>query len=204
MIISVGCLYKRDLDCALEYAELGVASAPTPAQEAYAQMTIAWAHCLTGKLENGIDVLVGLAPLFQAVRYVSPLLINRHYLTEAYLLAGECDKARETAKELLALSERCGTRGYFGKAHRFLGHVALETRPDEAEPHFEKAISIFQEIKAENELALACSGLGRFYRQRGNTEQAREYLTRALTIFERLGTLIEPDRVRKELAGLPQ
>ena len=30
------------------------------------------------------------------------------------------------------------------------------------------------------------------------------YLTQALEIFERLGTLIEPDKVRKELAGLPQ
>jgi len=33
---------------------------------------------------------------------------------------------------------------------------------------------------------------------------AREYLTKALEIFERLGTLIEPDKVREELAELPQ
>jgi hypothetical protein len=33
--------------------------------------------------------------------------------------------------------------------------------------------------------------------------QAREYLTKALEIIERLGTLIEPDKVRKELAELP-
>jgi hypothetical protein len=32
--------------------------------------------------------------------------------------------------------------------------------------------------------------------------QAREYLTKALEIFERLGTLIEPDKVKKELASL--
>ena len=32
--------------------------------------------------------------------------------------------------------------------------------------------------------------------------QAREYLTKALEIFERLGTLIEPDKVRKELDDL--
>jgi len=29
-------------------------------------------------------------------------------------------------------------------------------------------------------------------------------LTDALEIFERLGTLIEPDKVREELAGLPE
>jgi len=43
----------------------------------------------------------------------------------------------------------------------------------------------------------------RLHKQLGNTEQAREYLTKAMGIFERLGTLIEPDKVRKELADLP-
>jgi len=36
------------------------------------------------------------------------------------------------------------------------------------------------------------------------TAEARRYLTDALEIFERLGTLLEPDKVRKELAELPQ
>jgi hypothetical protein len=70
--------------------------------------------------------------------------------------------------------------------------------------HAEQAISMFKEIKAENELALACSGLGPYHKQQRNVEQARKCLTDALKIFERLGTLIEPDKVRKELAELPE
>lgn len=46
--------------------------------------------------------------------------------------------------------------------------------------------------------------MGRYHKQQGNTEEARKYLTDALEIFERLGTLIEPDKVREELAELPQ
>ena len=38
---------------------------------------------------------------------------------------------------------------------------------------------------------------------KGRKREARRYLTQALEIFERLGTLIEPDKVRKELAELP-
>ena len=71
-------------------------------------------------------------------------------------------------------------------------------------PHFHKAISTFQEIKAENDLALAYSGMGCYHKRQGNMEGVREYLTKALEIFERLGTLIEPDKVRKELAELPE
>jgi hypothetical protein len=33
--------------------------------------------------------------------------------------------------------------------------------------------------------------------------EARDYLARALEIFERLGTLIETDKLRAELAELP-
>jgi hypothetical protein len=62
---------------------------------------------------------------------------------------------------------------------------------------------VFQEIKAENELAMSYTSYGRFHKQKGDMTQAREYLTKALEIIERLGTLIEPDKVRKELAELP-
>ena len=34
-------------------------------------------------------------------------------------------------------------------------------------------------------------------------DEARKYLNQALETFERLGTLIEPDKLRKELAELP-
>ena len=46
--------------------------------------------------------------------------------------------------------------------------------------------------------------MGRYHKQQGNVEEARKYLTKALEIFERLGTLIEPDKVREELAELPE
>ena len=46
-----------------------------------------------------------------------------------------------------------------------------------AEPHFERSIAIFQRIKAENDLALACAGYGRFYKQQGRFAEARDYLT---------------------------
>jgi tetratricopeptide (TPR) repeat protein len=123
---------------------------------------------------------------------------------EAFWLARQYDEARKNLEESLEVMVRCGARLHGGWAHRLLGEIALKTSPDEAPAHFEKAISIASEIKAENELALAYSGMGRYHKHQGNTEQARQYLTDALEIFERLGTLIEPDKVREELAGLPK
>ena len=43
----------------------------------------------------------------------------------------------------------------------------------------------------------------RLQKLRGEYAEAQRYLTQALDIFERLGTLIEPVKVRKELGELP-
>lgn len=90
-----------------------------------------------------------------------------------------------------------------GRGHRLLGEISLGTDLTQAAPHFEESISIFREIKAENDLALAYSGMGRLHKLRGEYAEARRYLTDALEIFDRLGTLIEPENVRKELEGMP-
>jgi len=131
---------------------------------------------------------------------VIPTTVN---LGEGYWLAGEDDKARQMLEEALEIAERCPARYYAGFAQRLLGEIALKTNPAQAAPHFEKSIAVLQEIKAENELALAYAGYGRLHKHQGKVGQAREYLTKALEIFERLGTLIEPDKIREELAELP-
>jgi tetratricopeptide (TPR) repeat protein len=122
-------------------------------------------------------------------------------------LAGEYDKARQTLEEFLEVAEQCGARYYLGSTYRLLGEISLETNPAQieeplAEPHFKKSITLLREIKAENELALAYGGYGRLCKQLGNSAKAREYLNKALEILDRLGTLIEPEKVRKELAEL--
>ena len=82
------------------------------------------------------------------------------------------------------------------------GRNRHRNQPDRSCPYFEKSIAIAKEIKAANELALAYSGVGRFHKKQGDMAHGREYLTQALEIFERLGTLLEPDKVREELAQL--
>ncbi len=139
---------------------------------------------------------------YQPSSLVRLRVANLTWIGEGYRLAGEYDKATKALEEGLKIAERCGFRFWVGKPHRLLGEVALETHLSKAASHFEESIAVCQEIKAENELALAYAGYGRFHKQQGNTAQAREYLNQALEIFERLGTLIDPDKVREELAGL--
>ena len=126
------------------------------------------------------------------------------FMGDGYWLAGENKKARQTLKKGLEMAEQCGYKYYVGFAHRLLGESILKTNPTQAAAHLEKSIAMFREIKAENELAMAYAGYGRYYKQKGQIVQAHEYLTKALEIFERLGTLIETDKIREEFAELPE
>ncbi len=207
-IISIALSSKGDLNQAVKYGELAVEKAPTPADKIWAQGVLAWARCRAGEPHRGIEDLAMGVSIMRAggFRLGECFAV---YLGDGYWLAGEYGKATKTLQEVLEMYESCGMKWYLGMAQRILGQIALKTNPAQIEeplaaPHFEKSIHISQEIKAENELALSYAGYGRLHKQQGDIARAREYLNKALEIFERLGTLIEPDKVRKELAELPE
>ncbi len=202
--LSIAYSWKGDLARAVEYGELAVQKAPTPADKAWAQRSLGWAWCRSGDTTRGIELLTTVLAIVRAGGFTSIEITLRCYIGEGHWLAGEDEKARQTLEEGLEMAERCGFRYYAGFAQRLLGESILKTNPTQALPYFEKSIDIFREIKAENELALAYAGYGRLHKQKGQIAKAREYLTKALEIFKRLGTLIEPEKVREILAELSE
>jgi tetratricopeptide (TPR) repeat protein len=200
---SLAYTCKGDLDRAIEYGELAIEKAPNPYLEALGGGQLAWALCRKGDLRRGIEILTETVRMLSATGYVFGEMWYGIALGEGYWLFGEYDKAREALEAALKRAEGYGGRWFVAQARRLLGEIALKTNPHGAAPEFQRAISIFKESKAENDLAMAYSGMGRYHKQQGDVEEARKYLTKALEIFERLGTLIEPDKVKKELSQLP-
>jgi hypothetical protein len=90
-----------------------------------------------------------------------------------------------------------------GTTERLLAEIDLSRDPDDHEgkaaERFARAIATLEEIGAENELGLALAGYGRLAKNRGDDDSATDRLTRALEILNRLETLDEPDRIRREL-----
>jgi class 3 adenylate cyclase/tetratricopeptide (TPR) repeat protein len=203
MALSYAHTQKRNPDRAIDYGQSALGRAQTLVSRTMVQHILGLALCHGGRTDEGIELLAGLRPLCRATRTLMMEILVTLYLTEGYWLAGEHEKCSQTAEELLKIAEPLGARFEIGHAHFFLAGIARETDPAQAATHFEKSIAVFQEIKAENALALAYAGFGRLHGQQGKVEEARGYLTKALEIFERLGTLIEPDKVRRELAELP-
>ena len=203
MILSILHTWSCDTSNGLEYGKMAVEKAPTPVDKLWAQGALAWSWIRDGEPDKGIEVFENLLPMAKATKYAFGEIYFSMMLSEGYCLAGSFEKASKILEETLELAKRDKMKYYVGYVHRLLGEIALETNPPHAAPHFEKSISVNKEIKAENELALAYAGYGRYYRQKNDIVYAREYLTKALDILERLGTLIEPEKVRKDLSELP-
>ena len=202
--LSIVYAWKGDLARAVEYGELSLHKAPTIGDKAWAQRSLGWALCRSGETIRGIGLLTKVLPIFRAGRFTSSEINLTCFLGEGYKLAGEDDKARQMLEKGLEMAELYGVRYYVGFAQRLLGEMDLKTNPAQAEIHFKRSIAVLQEIKAENELALAYVSYGWLHKQQNQITQAEAYLTKALKIFERLGTPLQPYKVREILAELPE
>ena len=160
--------------------------------------------CRAGEANAGIELLIAALAIVRTSRHVPTEIITSCILGEGYWLAGEDDKARQTLDRASDIANLCGARYYFGWTQRLLGEISLKLNSNKGMSHFTKSIAVLEKIKAENELALAYTGYGRLLMQKGQMAKACEYLSKSLEIFERLGTLIEPEKLREILADLPE
>jgi tetratricopeptide (TPR) repeat protein len=202
--ISINYGWEFDIVRAIEYGELAIEKAQTHGDMAWAQRSLGWALCRAEKHKKGIELLVNVLPTFGVGQYLSGETDLLCFLGEGYFLAGDEHKARQTLEKGLEIASRCGARYYIGFANRLLGEISLRNDPFQATAHLQRSIAIFKEIKAENELALAYKVYARLMEKKHQIAKARVYLSKALKIFERLGTLLEIEKVREILTELPE
>lgn len=204
MALTVAYGMKGEMDKAIEFAELGVSTAPTPGDKIMTRSYLAWSLSKSGRPEAGAEFVDSLFHPLQAAGFTLFGVVVGAQLCDVFLGAADYDGTRQVAEELLELAEPCGWKWFEGRARRCLGEAALHGGSErEAETHFLKSLSILDSIGAENEAALARVALGRLRVKQRRWPEAHRYLTEALETFERLGTLIEPEGVRQALAALP-
>jgi tetratricopeptide (TPR) repeat protein len=199
--MSWAFLYKEDMPRALETGRRAVDLAPTMADRSWAEASLGMVYCRAGEYGKAVEILAPLVPVYRAARFRMSEVFTA-FLGEAYWRAGRVDLARQTLQELLEVIGPCGMRGWMGIAHRVLGEIESEEDVPAASIHFERSLTFLAETNARPELALTLASYGRFHRQQSKTADAQRCFEQALAMFEELGTLVEPDRVRAELAGL--
>jgi len=195
-------LEKRDWASALEHANAAKEIAPTVYFRGFAFGFLASALCRTGAAEQGLPILEQIAPMVRASRHELAWIFVAWRLADAYLAAGDLARARETFGDILESAARDKVPFFLGGSGRGLAEIALaEGDAEAARRRLEPAIEALRASGSENELALALAAFGRTQRMVGDEGEARRHLEEALAIFDRLGTLEAPDRLRDELAA---
>jgi len=187
---AFACLEQRDWQTAVAYSKRALEEAPTVYFEGFPQVFLASHLCSTGKVDQGLPVLEAVIPFLEMSEHRVAWEIVAPLLVEAYRAADRDEAARALAERVLEWAQRGPAAYAIARAHRLLGEL------DGVRGHFDKAIEIAERTRTENELALSLASRGRLC---GGAE-GRADLERALAIFERLGTCLEPDRIRGELA----
>jgi len=155
-----------------------------------------------GKEEAGTAELTAAVAWFEQLRLGYTRAVFALRLGEAYLRQGERLRARSIFQEVLAISQESGYRHLAGVAERFLGESLIVEDPATAAVHLAGAVQSLEKVGARNEMAKGWVAQATLRHSMGDLAGARQLLERALTLFERLGTLDGPCRVRAVLATL--
>ncbi len=143
-------------------------------------------------LEKG-DANAAIPLLEQAVQDMNRLHYRQvegwftAYLSEAYLLTGQHEKAREIGRQALEIARGVRFSYAVGLAQSALGRIALASGDrTEAETNLHDALQTFDSIQARYELARTHLELAKFSHAQGNHESTAVHLNEAHGLFKEL------------------
>jgi hypothetical protein len=193
---------RGDARAGLAASESALKLGPTPFDTAMINAVRGYALVKSGDTSSGLRILGDAVEWFGG----SHLLYTRSqysvWLADSLVRSGDRQSGRALAAAVLATSETVGYRHLEGVAHRVLGESLTLDDDDAATGHLERAHRVLDETGARSELAKTLVAEAAVKAARGDTADARRLLGEARRIFEALGTIDEPDRLRAALQAL--
>jgi tetratricopeptide (TPR) repeat protein len=195
-------IQRGELDKGLGRCEEAQALSPTPYDAAAMRGIRAYGLVKEGRLTEGIADLEEVLAWYARSNLRFTRAQFTLWLAEAYRRGGDLAHARSVSEDVLAASQDVGYQLLEAIAHRLLGESLLGADAAAAARHLRRAMETFRRSGARNELAKALESEAALRRSRGDVAGARAALQESLAIFQAIGTLDEPGRLREVLAAL--
>jgi tetratricopeptide (TPR) repeat protein len=135
---------------------------------------------------------------FTALGDKTTLIDTYKLLAEVELELNDVDAALEHCQRSLEIAQEIGSREYEGIAYRVLGHIHRVSGSAEAAKHLQNSVETLLATESKLELGKSYYELGLALQATGEPG-AREYLKRALHIFQDLSVEVELEKARAAL-----
>src|SRR6185369_9550053 len=173
-------LSRRERDAAGERADASVAVATEHGFGAVlkaATFLQGWAIAEHGRGEDGIARMREALAVCREMHAESLLPAYLAWLAEVYVEIGRADEALALVSEGLASGQRSGCHYWTAELLRLKGSLALASSAEEVDFSFQEALTIARRQRAKSLELRAAMSLGRLWRTRRKTAEARALLS---------------------------
>ncbi len=206
-----GHLSSGDITLTQKYCAKAMESAMDPFYRQFHKLILGFSYLSGGQIEEAENILRS-AIEFTEKRNIGQLSTFCGYLLAATLIAkGQMSQGLKSIKKFQATLIRNKQKVSYAISEYIMGEVyaqiATGPRPSfsilvknvvflvknapfaakKAESHYHEAVKLFEEIDSENYKGLVFLSLGRLYKARNKTSQARQCLQKAAGIFKLYG-----------------
>jgi len=226
--LGMGYMSAGDFASAIEYGEKAVDAALEPQFVVNAKVIKGWAYLANGQYREASRILQEVNKLAENCGY--PFMAEPAKMLSAIVMIteGHIHQGIEALEGLIESNLKSGGRYRYALMNYQLGKVYLQivrggggkkdfsflaknigflikTIPfahKKAEDHFNKAIQTAKEIGAKGVLAQAYFDMGRLRQTKGKTDEARQYISDAVQLFEECEADVFLRQAREALASL--
>lgn len=188
------CVNKGDVEKAKELLERGLKLAREVGNTGgiiQSFFGLGWVYAVKGEYERSIEYFEEVKKLsYESGTYKFFAGIAEGHKASSYLHSGDL----ENAFQCLATSFELVTVPWKSIIYRLYGEAySLKSPPeyDKAQSNFEKSIEICERLGMNLELGRAYASYGKTLKQKGETEKAREYLSKAIDLFKECGAKLD-------------
>lgn len=170
---------------------------------------LGYGYARSGDMKKGIEILE--KNLIDIKEMKGPTLwfeaLFNALLGESYLMDGKISRALTHTTKSLNLASKHGNKFEEAHAYQILGMIYTQKGESfwkKGELSLTKSIEIIKEAGADGRLPYSYMALGLLHKSRGQVDKAKEFLEKALPLFENLKDEENISRVNKELSELKQ
>ncbi|MCK4457001.1 MAG: tetratricopeptide repeat protein [Thermoplasmata archaeon] len=195
-----------EYDRALEYHERSLAiSEKIGDQQGFASSLdgIGLVHFRRSDYDKALEYFENSLEIAEKIGDLSARLPAYTAIAEVYIHTRDLEKALDFCNLALSLSTETGRKRDIAASKKILGMICRERKMwQEALVNFEAGLRIFKEMGQKFEEAMSHLEFGLMWKAKGDLNQAKEHLNKALGIFDKLKLEKRKDDVKAALETL--